>query len=110
MRTWKGDRNLRNLFDIKPKEKDIKREIRGYLRVRGIWHYPQWQGQFSERGVSDLCGIYKGKPLYIEVKVPGYRTNTKTFEGEKVFLERAEAEGAICIIATSVEQVMEKLK
>jgi len=94
---------------IKPKESDIKKEIRAYLNMRGIFHYNQWQGQFSHPGVSDICGIYKGKPLYIEVKVPNYRTNTKTFQNETIFLNQAKEAGAITIIATSVSDVMEIL-
>jgi len=94
---------------IKPKESDIKREIRAYLKMRGIWHYNQWQGQFSHPGVSDICGIYKGKPLYIEVKVPNYRTNTKTFFNEMKFQTQARDSGAIAFMATSVSDVMEKL-
>ncbi len=94
---------------IKPRESDIKKEIRAYLKLRGIWHYNQWQGQFSHPGVSDICGIYKGKPLYIEVKIPNFRTNTKTFQNEMMFQRQAREEGAMAFFATSVNDVIEKL-
>ncbi len=93
----------------KPKESDIKKQIRKFLRACGIWHYNHWQGQFSEPGISDLGGIFRGKPLYIEVKVPNFNRSTKTFKQQEAFLQQAKNEGAICIIATSVDDVIDSL-
>ena len=98
---------MKMLFEaMKPKESEIKREIRAYLRLRGIWHYNSWQGQFSEPGIADLIGIYKGRYLAIEVKVPGRKATDK----QQAFLDRVREEGGIGFVAWSVEDVMGVLK
>ena len=95
------------LFEqMKPRESEIKREIRHYLKLKGIWHYNSWQGQFSEPGIADLIGIYKGRYLAIEVKVPGRKPSDR----QQAFLDRVNHEGGLAFVATGVEDVMEKLK
>ena len=94
---------------LKPKEpleRDITRNIRGYLNIRGIFHYKQWQGLGSLPGVSDIIGIYRGKYLAIEVKCPG----NKLSDRQKAFLDRVNEEGGIGFMATSVDDVIEKLR
>ena len=70
------------------KESDIKRQIRNMLRLLKIPHRVVVQGQFSDPGISDLIGTIPptGRSLYIEVKKPGHRTNTKTYRAQDAFL------------------------
>ena len=89
-----------------PLEKDITRQIRAYLNMRGIWHFKVWQGLGSVKGVADIIGIYKCRPLAIEVK---------TFKGklsyhQDRFLATWKREGGIAIVARSVEDVENGLK
>lgn len=63
-------------------------------------------GKYNIKGVPDICGIYNGKPLYIEVKKPGGYPSKE----QKEFITRANNEGAICFIARSLDEVIEKLK
>src|SRR4030042_6860130 len=94
-----------NLKDYKPSEKEITREIRGYLKARGVWHWKNWGGPMGEPGVSDILGSYKGKPLAIEVKTEkGKLSNLQI-----LFLERAKKEGWIAFVAPTVEDVEEAL-
>ena len=89
-----------------PLEKDITRQIRAYLNMREIFHWKVWQGLGSTRGVSDIIGIYKGRPLAIEVKT----AKGKLSEHQERFLTRWKNEGGIAIVARSVEDVEQGLK
>lgn len=53
------------------------------------------------KGVSDILGIYKGRPLAIEVKSKTGRLSDE----QKYFLRRFEAAGGIAIVARSVQDV-----
>lgn|SRR5487761_1771350 len=58
------------------------------------------------KGVADLLGIWKGRPLAIEVKVPGkYPT-----PDQKAFLLAWEDHGGIGFVARSLDDVIEKLE
>ncbi len=98
---------MKYLFDaIKPKEKDITREIRSFLKIKRVFHWKQWQGLGSRPGVSDILGIYKGKMLCIEVKTERGKVN----EVQQEFIDRVNYEGGLAFVARSVEEVMERLK
>jgi len=55
----------------------------------------------SSTGVADILGIYKGKPLAIEVK----RKQTKTTDKQDAFLDRFKEEGGIAFVARSLEDL-----
>lgn len=57
--------------------------------------------KFQFRGVADIVGIFRGKPLFIEVKSKAGRLSPD----QKAFLERAAQEGAIAFCARSVADV-----
>jgi hypothetical protein len=97
---------MNNLFNIKPKEADITREIRAYLKLRGIWHWKHHSGLGSMPGVADILGCFKGKFLAIEVKTPG----GKVTERQQAFLDRVNYEGGLAFVARSVEEVIGPLK
>ena len=94
-----------NLFNIKQSEAEITREIRGYLKMRGIFHYKQFQGLGSLPGVSDIIGCYKGRYMAIEVKRKGLVPTEK----QQSFIDTVKAAGGIAFVARSVEDVIEKL-
>lgn len=91
--------------DYQPKEKEITRSIRNYLRVMGIFHFKVHQGLGSAPGISDILGCHKGRMLAIEVKTERGRVS----EVQERFLERINAEGGLAFVARSVDDVMEKL-
>ena len=62
--------------------------------------------RYRRRGVSDLLGIFHGRPLAIEVKSAKGRLSPH----QKEFLAAWESAGGIAIVARSVEDVMVKLK
>lgn len=88
------------------KEADITRAIRSLLKSLGVFHWKQWQGSFSQpKGVSDILGIFEGKPLAIEVK-----TKTgKISPAQEMFLKRWREAGGIGFVARSVDDVIDGL-
>jgi len=93
--------NFLPLKDYKPSEKEITREIRAYLKIRGIFHWKAWQGLGSTPGCPDIIGIHKGRMIGIEVKA----TRGKVTEIQQQFLDRINGCGGIAFVARSVEDV-----
>ena len=96
----------------KPKESDIKRTIRQFLRWHKIPNWPMWQGQFSAPGISDIIGLIPGGPFFaIEVKVDKtkLRTNTKNYRDQQRFIDTVIAAGHIAFRADCLEDVVEGL-
>lgn len=96
-------------------EKQIENQILSWLKMKGImaWKvktvgtFDQKLGKFRKpsawyrKGVADIIGIYKGKPLAIEVKS---KTGSLA-PHQREFLEEFAREGGIAMMARSVEQV-----
>lgn len=101
------------------KESDIEKSILEYLELRHIFAWKArtvgiWDAKIKAfrknkgymKGVADILGIYKGKPLAIEVKTQkGYPS-----EDQKYFLNKFREEGGIAFIARSIEDVDDSLK
>jgi len=105
---------------FKRTEKEITTGIRNILKGLRIFHYKQWQGLGSLKGVSDIIGIAKksvrcphcqkefnveGFYAAIEVKRPG----GKLTEGQEDFLFSVKQAGGIAIVAYSVDDVIKGL-
>ena len=87
-------------------EKDITSRIRLWLGVSGIFHWKVWQGLGSQKGVADIIGIYKGRPLAIEVKTE----KGKLSQHQSRFLDIWRREGGIAIVARSIDDVKNALE
>lgn len=104
-----------------PSESDIQRTILDYLALLRI---PAWRNnsgavalgegksrryvRYGQKGSSDILGVLppSGRLLAIEVKRPG----NKPTEHQTAWLERMRAAGAVCIVATSIEDVQRVLR
>ena len=87
-------------------EADITRQIRDLLRLCRIWHWKAWQGPMSQpAGVADILGVYQGRMMAIEVKVP----KGKVSVDQQRFLDRVNREGGIGFVARSADDVAERL-
>lgn len=97
---------LREAFE--PTESEIKKSIRRYLNMRGIFNWNQWQGTFSVKGVPDIIGILpgSGRILGIEVKRPGGKPSDLQIK----FMEDINKSGGVAFVASSVEEVITKLQ
>jgi len=87
-------------------EKDVKRQVRDYLRIRGWFVFHVWQGGMSFKGISDLIAIKNGKVLFIECKSPKGQLRLD----QKKFKESIEASGGIYVVARGYEDVEEVIK
>lgn len=74
-----------------------------YDVAKGVYRKPR--SPHHKKGVSDIIGIYKNRPLFIEVKRPG----GKVSDEQLLFLTEAAKNGAIAILATSVDDVAKEL-
>jgi len=105
---------------FKQTEREITTGIRNMLKALRIFHYKQWQGLGSLKGVSDIIGIAKksvqcphcqkkinveGFYAAIEVKRPG----GKLTESQEDFLFSVKQAGGIAIVAHSVDDVIKEL-
>ncbi len=101
-------------FKVRKKPRQLERKLMvslwEYLTYKKVFCWVTYQpllkpGQFkmyhfSSTGVADILGIYKGKPLAIEVKVKTYPTDK-----QKAFLERFNQSGGIAFIARSIDDI-----
>lgn len=77
----------------------------------GIWDqekqcYRRKTSPFFIRGVSDIVGIWMGRPLFIEVKSSTGRLS----EHQAQFLSRVRRYGGIAIVARSLQDVTSVLE
>ena len=87
---------------IKLSEKDIRKQIQDYLRIKGFFVYYNLMGLGSYVGLSDLVAIKNGIVYHIEIKTPQGKQSDKQIE----FQRDLEAVGGRYILARSVEDVM----
>lgn len=88
-------------------EREIQNQIRDYLKVLGWYVIRNHQSLGSYPGIPDLtCFGPNGKRMEIEVKGP----RGKMSDAQKEYATNLHLRGHVCIIARSVEDVMEHLK
>jgi penicillin-binding protein-related factor A (putative recombinase) len=64
--------------------------------------YRKSNSAFTEKGTSDILGIWQGKMLCIEVKSATGRLRPE----QREFLQSMQALGAICMLARSLHDVV----
>ena len=79
----------------------IKNQIKSYLDVIGVFHFPIMQGMGSYKGIPDRLAIKEGVTYYIEIKSATGRQS----EYQKEFQKKCEKAGGLYILARSVEDV-----
>ena len=104
---------------MRQEETNIKDAIFDYLKRKKIfcWNInnsPPYSVQkrtylrpyrHSRNGISDICGIFKRRALFIEVKT----SSGKIADDQREFKSDVEREGGIHIFARSIDDVMEVL-
>jgi hypothetical protein len=92
-------------------EGEIKRVILDYLELAGAMPCVTGQkrkcfrSKYMRPGEPDVRAIWKGRPLFIEVKKPGGVVS----DAQRDFITRAIEKGAIAFVAYSLEDVIEHL-
>lgn len=85
----------------------LTRQIRDVLNHARIYHWKNWGGPMSHKGVSDILGIMPdGKMLAIEIKAPKGQVS----DAQALFLTEIKLRGGIAIVARSVGDVIEGLQ
>ena len=89
-------------------ETDITAEIKEWLTLNGVDHWKEMPGIYGLKGKPDIIGVLKphGRALFIEVKRPG---RAKLSKDQATFLLRFLHAGAICIVAYSLDDVINAL-
>ncbi len=102
-------------MDMQQSEKQIENQILEYLKFRSVMAWKvksvgtydaklrvfRKPSPYYRKGVSDILGIFRGKPLAIEVKSIKGRTSPE----QRAFLEDFAREGGIAMVARSIEDV-----
>lgn len=106
---------------IRPRRKPVQRELRlqqnilAYLHARRVFAWITYQPLIpgkgrkmyhpSSTGVSDILGVFQGKALAIEVKMP----NGRISDHQRAFLVRFAKEGGIAFVARNIDDVEREL-
>ncbi len=52
-------------------ESKLSRQIMEMIRARGGFVFKVHGGETMMNGLPDICGVYQGKSIWLEVKMPG---------------------------------------
>ena len=83
-------------------ESRLSRKIMAALRERGAMVWKNHGSQYMTAGLPDIVGVYNGKMIAIETKMPGGRLS----EIQKHRLEEMRQAGASVVVAHSVEEAL----
>jgi len=83
-------------------ETQLKSQIKDYLDLRGVFHFPILQGLGAAKGIPDRIAVKDGRFIAIEVKAPNGRLSTY----QELFRDRLTQAGGVYIEARSLEDVM----
>lgn len=103
-----------------PLESEIKHEIIWFLQLHRVFCwvnvstgiYDQRAGKFRKlngygmrTGVPDILGIFRGRPLAIEVKRPGQ----KPTQNQAVFIKEFSEAGGLAFVATCIDDIKKNM-
>lgn len=83
-------------------ETALKHQIKDYLDLKGIFHFPILQGLGAAKGIPDRIAVKDGMIYAIEVKAPKGRMSPAQFE----FCAKVRRAGGVYVEARSLEDVM----
>ena len=86
---------------IKITENDIKKTIKDYLLVKGIFSFPISQGLGSYRGLPDRVMHLNGKVVYLEIKLP----SGKMSDWQLAFQQQCVTDGIPYRVIRSLEDL-----
>ncbi len=88
---------------MKTGEKEIRGQVKDYLRWKGWFVFHVLQGLGSYPGISDLIAIKNGRVVFIELKTARGRQGEK----QKEFQADIEAAGGEYLIVRNIEDLQE---
>lgn len=97
-------------------EGKVKNDVKKWLTSIGVWFagkpaptvvtgwmYMPVSNGMGVSGIPDFCGIFMGKPLFIETKAPGKASETT--ENQKMRHREIHAAGGVVLVVTSVAEL-----
>lgn len=93
-------------------ESEIKRLICDWITAAGglVWLHARngriKKSKYLKPGIADILGVWKSRPLAIEVKKP----NGKVSDEQTAFLTDFNARGGIAFVARDLGDVIRKLE
>jgi hypothetical protein len=89
-------------------EGKVKKDVKAWLKARGIWFYMPVQNGMGVVGIPDLICCWGGKFLAIETKAPGKRSQTTANQEARIDEIRAARGWAIVVDDVSQLDEFEK--
>ncbi len=86
-------------------EAAITRGVRAILQQLGIFHWKVHQGLGSTPGIPDICGIWQGKFLAIEIKT----AKGKLSPQQERKIAEITAHGGLAFVVRSIDDLIEAL-
>jgi len=84
-----------------PLESRVTRDIKAYLKSRGVWCFKVAGGPMQQRGVPDIICCVNGSFVALEVKRPGHSRLTDL---QALTIERIREAGGVAEVVTSVAE------
>ena len=84
-------------------EGKVKKQVRDYLRKKGIWFYQPVQNGMGQVGIPDFICCYKGQFIAIETKAPGKLANVTP--NQQRVIDEIKAHGGLAIVVDNIESL-----
>lgn len=97
-------------YKLTPKsisEKDIKRQVKQYLNLKGWFNFHLLAGMGAYPGLPDRIAIKDGRTLFLEIKKPIGGIHR---DNQKLFQENIERAGEEYVLVKCLEDLIEGLK
>lgn len=91
---------------IKPKERDIQKQIKEYLQWHDYFVVKIHQSLGSYPGIADLYALKDGRGIWIEIKTAAGKQSA----AQKEFQKQVEEHGGTYILARRIEDVKDETK
>jgi hypothetical protein len=90
----------------KQPEAKVSTKIMKEWRRQGAWCYKVWGSEFQMSGVPDISGVYEGRSVWCETKMPGNKPSPIQWYR----IDQIRASGGFVVIAYSVSEALEMLQ
>ena len=90
----------------KQPEAKVSTKIMKEWRKLGVWCYKVWGSEFQMSGVPDISGVYNGRSVWCETKMPG----NKPSQIQWYRIEQIRASGGFVVVAYSVAEALEMIQ
>ena len=87
-------------------EREILRQVRDYLRVKGWFVYRNHQSLGSHKGLADLTAIKGSHAIWIEIK----KSKAELSKHQELFANDIREHGGLYLTIHSLEEIMEWVK